>query len=959
MKSFFLVFCIFLVQLVNAQVFDETFNEWPNQEWTYHSLGENKEKGWIIESDLIYLERGDSVIAHHNLKKCDNWLVSPLINITKSCFLMFDEYGASWKENNSRGVFISKGSGNPLDGDFIRLYESSEYMKEYATKKISLASYTGENVYIAFRIENEDGQYWNLNNIVVDEFPEEDLSLEQIIVEEFVTGKDNSKEIGLVVEGNSLNPVPKGTKIDMYAGNTYIETKVLEKNLVFNGKDTLRFNWNTEYGKQELKFVKTIKDDVPSNDTITKTVVVAGSNSVIESFERNQASFGLSYKTELENKYGWRGLGDFRGGSFREFILTEPVVDTLFFNKYFITDSSYFSCFIESSQGCSFTLLYSEDGKKWNEIGGSFVEKSPGRFSGKPVMICHPLSGISLKEAYLALVFNYSGTAINSIDLDYFLFPESPKKLPECDMFKSSIVLGSLGYCDLRLKLNKISDTPLLGVEVYLGTDGGGKELPKNVLNKKAIKKESVFLGDINIEKTFYGQIIPVNKFGQSSGCKIETVLMPKEVLYETDTLITFNKGWQSGWLCGTGLLEDSTKVKTQAKYWSVEQWNYMGNATRALNTWLFGEAQYTWVFSPKIVLGDTIHKDSLVFDFSLRSDSENLVPGDFAEDDSLAVVVSEDGVWKKDNVIKVFSEKDNTMGLYKRIALSLDDYADTIQIGFYSHSSAINSYNFVFIDNFEIKRVPENALLENLFINSNKLEGFNANTLEYTVNLESDSGIPVISANSEDKDATVKITLPEQLPGKATIKIIAQNSNYSNTYTIHFTREKSKNALLKELLIENEQVDDFSPATYTYSLLLSPEAIIPEVKAKAQDSQAQIIITQAKSLPGTATVEVIAEDNNFKKKYTIDFEYVSGTMEVTDRGYNIYPNPVKNGKVVVSGNSICSVGLFDINGRKLMERTGNKGGELTLHVSKLEKGIYFVVIRNNNNSITKKIVLE
>lgn len=84
---------------------------------------------------------------------------------------------------------------------------------------------------------------------------------------------------------------------------------------------------------------------------------------------------------------------------------------------------------------------------------------------------------------------------------------------------------------------------------------------------------------------------------------------------------------------------------------------------------------------------------------------------------------------------------------------------------------------------------------------------------------------------------------------------------------------EKSTDATLKSLKYDGITVTAFVYNVFTYNILLPANAEIPTVQAVANDSEnASVKITQASDLPGTAKVEVTAEDGTTKKTYTIKF---------------------------------------------------------------------------------------
>lgn len=87
----------------------------------------------------------------------------------------------------------------------------------------------------------------------------------------------------------------------------------------------------------------------------------------------------------------------------------------------------------------------------------------------------------------------------------------------------------------------------------------------------------------------------------------------------------------------------------------------------------------------------------------------------------------------------------------------------------------------------------------------------------------------------------------------------------------------KSSNATLSDLKVNGTTIAGFAPNVYVYELaLISGNSSIPSVSAAVYDTgKATGVITQAASLPGTATVEVTAEDQTTKNTYKINLTVV------------------------------------------------------------------------------------
>lgn len=86
---------------------------------------------------------------------------------------------------------------------------------------------------------------------------------------------------------------------------------------------------------------------------------------------------------------------------------------------------------------------------------------------------------------------------------------------------------------------------------------------------------------------------------------------------------------------------------------------------------------------------------------------------------------------------------------------------------------------------------------------------------------------------------------------------------------------DQSSDATLSELLIDNEQIDGFSPNQLDYTVELEPSiTTVPTVTAHVNDAKAQYTIIPAESLPGVTKVSVMAEDGTTILEYSVSFVY-------------------------------------------------------------------------------------
>ena len=166
---------------------------------------------------------------------------------------------------------------------------------------------------------------------------------------------------------------------------------------------------------------------------------------------------------------------------------------------------------------------------------------------------------------------------------------------------------------------------------------------------------------------------------------------------------------------------------------------------------------------------------------------------------------------------------------------------------------------------------------LQMIFVNGDSLIGFNAQTIDYQINL-TDSLAPSVTWIEGDMFQTViPTTTPylfngEQIGWKTTLQVLAQNGGI-RTYSLYFyfTRPVSTNTDLAMIYIAGEPLTEFAPSRYKYTYMLAEGAKQPAVGYAAGD--AYQTITQEQS-GDTTTIVVTAEDSLYTATYTVIFQY-------------------------------------------------------------------------------------
>ncbi|HPM93279.1 MAG TPA: T9SS type A sorting domain-containing protein, partial [Bacteroidales bacterium] len=108
--------------------------------------------------------------------------------------------------------------------------------------------------------------------------------------------------------------------------------------------------------------------------------------------------------------------------------------------------------------------------------------------------------------------------------------------------------------------------------------------------------------------------------------------------------------------------------------------------------------------------------------------------------------------------------------------------------------------------------------------------------------------------------------------------------------------------------------------------------------------------------LPGTAVVDVYAENRFDTKRYLVHYTVFTGVEDKVVPSIQVYPNPVTN-VLHVNGMKDAGVKLFNTSGEQVL--TLNKFSGSTIDVSELPSGVYIMnVTTADGQTMRRKIVV-
>ncbi len=164
-------------QTLLEQGFEGAF---PPTGWVLAQTGDSSDPGFQLtdgSSPFHNTPHNGTHMAAHNddnlASAAISWLVTPQLTIDAGTYLHFFEtfyYSSDYYDYH--GVWISTGSGDPANGDFVELQEIPHTGTTYGVwtgYDIDLGtSYAGQNIYIAFRYVGDYKDEWYIDDVVVD-----------------------------------------------------------------------------------------------------------------------------------------------------------------------------------------------------------------------------------------------------------------------------------------------------------------------------------------------------------------------------------------------------------------------------------------------------------------------------------------------------------------------------------------------------------------------------------------------------------------------------------------------------------------------------------------------------------------------------------------------------------------------------------------------------------------------
>jgi len=245
--------------------------------WTIIDHDGDENDGWEVISFMGANETGSS-IRHADIRgEQDNWFVMQQISVPadgNNFVLSFYDFVAAPNYYVKNSVLISEGSADPADGDFVEVWTPEEAVAAWQHNMVSLASYAGKDIYIAFRYEGNWAHFWYIDEIKVEAFDLTDAALLSIVLPE--TGLDLSDETVFVIIKNNGNEAIENAKVSISVNGTQVLEETVTESIPSMSQYTYTFEGTIDLSEvrvHDIEATVTIDgDEVANNNTVTKEV---------------------------------------------------------------------------------------------------------------------------------------------------------------------------------------------------------------------------------------------------------------------------------------------------------------------------------------------------------------------------------------------------------------------------------------------------------------------------------------------------------------------------------------------------------------------------------------------------------------------------------------------------------------------------------------------------------------
>lgn len=166
-------FCLIAAYQINAQTFPQSFEggTFPPTGWASFNNGIGTANDWTSSTFTAQAGVQSAYVQYENVTTgtAEDWLVSPAVAITATSSILSywekESFTTDWL--SIYNILVSTSSQtNTATFTLVTTYpENMSNPLDFRNRIVNLSAYIGQTVYIAFRMDNDDGDDWYLDNI--------------------------------------------------------------------------------------------------------------------------------------------------------------------------------------------------------------------------------------------------------------------------------------------------------------------------------------------------------------------------------------------------------------------------------------------------------------------------------------------------------------------------------------------------------------------------------------------------------------------------------------------------------------------------------------------------------------------------------------------------------------------------------------------------------------------------
>lgn len=162
----------------------------------------------------------------------------------------------------------------------------------------------------------------------------------------------------------------------------------------------------------------------------------------------------------------------------------------------------------------------------------------------------------------------------------------------------------------------------------------------------------------------------------------------------------------------------------------------------------------------------------------------------------------------------------------------------------------------------------------------------------------------------------------------------------------------------LSMITLDGVPLEGFDSDTYYYDVALPQGTVEPPVTLGiTMHDSAFMLIAQAFEMPGYAVIDVYPESLGSIKRYIVSFNFATNIDNPEVPTFGVYPNPVVDGNLFLTGTDISSAKLYSLEGKLILNI--EKCNSNFIDLSEVKSGVYILSLVNKERIISnKKIVV-